>query len=372
MIWGIVPNSCYIQRVPKEFLGHVPMTISHVCRQWRTVAVGLPSLWTFLVITTTSYPEIFADFISRSKHRSFELKINLPDLVIEMCPSEHRARFWDTFRTLLKNIVRLRGLHVKSNNSILFILFNRLLKHVELPQLEFLSVHQVDPTARRFTLGPLLLNPSTFTKLSLMNVMIECDASRLAGLRSIALVNSSGTLLDQTQLPHSTYPAIPKEPVMTMVRELLIDTTSLVSTTNDNTPSFDASALRTLVLTRLCAQTEEAAHSVHRLFNFTLGQHLETLTCVSLDTRAFQIFLAMTSAGPTFPHLLYLSLKDVNAGDVTYRFLRAFPAVISFGIEDARPHGVMTYLLARELMPLLNCVHINGRTIPRARTPDRP
>ncbi|KAG6908919.1 hypothetical protein DXG01_002800 [Tephrocybe rancida] len=197
--------------------------------------------------------------------------------------------------------------------------------------------------------------------------MIECDASRLAGLRSIALVNSSGTLLDQTQLPHSTYPAIPKEPVMTKVRELTVDATSLVSTSNENTPSFDASALRTLVLARLSAHTEEAVHSIHRLFNFTFGQRLETLTCVSLDTRAFQIFLAMTSAGPIFPHMRSLFLKDVNVGDVSYRFLQAFPAVIAFKIEDARPHSIMTYLLARDIMPSLNYVHINGRTIPRPR-----
>ncbi|KAG6831283.1 hypothetical protein H0H87_005747 [Tephrocybe sp. NHM501043] len=378
----LAQNPCYVNRMPTEVLARVfealtqlcglslaiPLTISHVCHRWRTVVVNLSSQWTYITINTTRYVDVFTDLVSRSKQRFFVLEINLPSLNIEQCSVERQKEFRDTFFTIRKNITRLRGLQIASNNATLFLIFNKLLERVDYPELEILSIHQLDETARRYTLGPLKLNPHNLSRLALMNIMIECDASCLANLHSIRLVNSSGSFLNQKHLTHSTYPVIPRQPIMMNVRELIIDGMSLLPTDGDFTPSFRASALRTLYLMHISTNTPQALNSTQRLFDAVYSQRLESLTVMSLDKGAFRLFITMASGGQEakFPHVHNLVLGDVDVEDIGSQFLRAFPAVVSFKIYSASPpHNILGYLTVQQLMPLLKDLDINGRTIPR-------
>ncbi|KAG6863827.1 hypothetical protein C0991_002852, partial [Blastosporella zonata] len=350
----------------------VPITLSHVCNRWRAVILNMPSQWTFLEMHNTRYPEIFTDFISRSKRRLFVLTIKLPYLDTANGSIEDQKEFKETFSTLRKNIVRLRGLHVESNNATLFLIFNKLLKRVDFPQLQFLTIHQEAATARRYTLGPLALNPAHFTRLFLKNIMIECDAPCLAGLRMIRLINSSGSLLDQTRLIHPKYPQIPKEPIMMNLNELVVDGTYLIPATGEFTPSFRASSLRSLVLAHISTNTPQTLESVNLLFDITYSQRLESLVCVGLDTAAFRVFVRMTMASPEpkFPCVRNLVLADVDVGDVTASFLQSFPAIVSFTIHDTRPNKILLYLTAHQIMPLLHSLYIDGRRILRPRLPN--
>ncbi|KAG6850933.1 hypothetical protein C0991_009918, partial [Blastosporella zonata] len=48
-------------------------------------------------------------------------------------------------------IVCLRGLHVEFNNATLFLIFNKLLKCVDFPQLQFLAIYQADsPSSKHY------------------------------------------------------------------------------------------------------------------------------------------------------------------------------------------------------------------------------
>ncbi|KAG6830237.1 hypothetical protein H0H87_008794 [Tephrocybe sp. NHM501043] len=353
------------------------ITASHVCTRWRHIVIGTPSLWTILAIHTTRLPEVFADIVSRSENYCFKLNINLPSLDPGLLSDQGKLEFRATFKTLKRHVERLQTLHVEANNWTFFLIFNRYLYEASFPKLVELYLRQVDPTARRYTLGPVTFNPEVFTKIHLESIMIDCDASCLAGLRTVKLINSSGTFLNQRQLHHSTYPTIPQAPVMANIAKLFIGFTSLAPTIDGFLPSFYPPSLHALALAWISSSSAAAAEANRCLFHHTYSQNLRYLRCHSIDAVSFEIFLSPMKSlpphsPPRYPFLQRLVLVQVDLKAVNAHVLRSFPQVRSLTLVDLDPDPLLTLLLDTELMPVLHFITVfpaggHSTMIPRPR-----
>ncbi|KZV74338.1 hypothetical protein PENSPDRAFT_682124 [Peniophora sp. CONT] len=92
-------------------LGWIALT--HVCAEWRAVALDMPSLWA-QIITTFKTPDIARELASRACHRNLDLEIfngggrdPLFDIAIELAPDARSLSIWqdenddDAFRSTL-------------------------------------------------------------------------------------------------------------------------------------------------------------------------------------------------------------------------------------------------------------------------------
>ncbi|KAF8060698.1 hypothetical protein FPV67DRAFT_302858 [Lyophyllum atratum] len=344
-----------------------PMLVSHVCGRWRKVVIEMVSQWTHLEMCSTRCAEVFSDLLSRSRKFVFSLVIWLPALDIQRRPYAQQVEFRETFMALEKNISRLHYLYIRSNNATFCLIFNMLLKNVSFPVLESLVLDQVDPTTRRYHVGPVKFNPAVFHTLRMENIMIDCDASNLAGLRVVHLVNSAGTLLDQTQLTHSTYPLIPTAPAMPQLFDLKVDGTYLF-TSPAFTPSFESTSLRSLTLSRIQMSTitADAVDRVDRLLRMTYGNLLENLVLDSLDVPSFKcLVLRMASSLPRYFSVKQLSLAKVEMSIIDRNFMKAFPQVIRLNLIDVNASPILAFLEHPEFMPDLTHIRIDHKVVPR-------
>ncbi|KAG6828993.1 hypothetical protein H0H92_006065 [Tricholoma furcatifolium] len=373
---------CYIDRIPNETLAYIfdyvrsrpeplmkePLTLSHVCRRWRSIINTTTWQWTYLTLSNpVSHSEMFADFVSRSRHRPYSLNINLPSFDLDLYQKEQQNEFKKTFAILRKNVSRLKILNIVSNNPTLWTIFNKILKGVDAPLLESLRIHQVNPEAKRYTLAALNFNPAVFWKLTLLNVTVDADAPRFAGVHSLHLVNSAGSLLDQRQLRHSTYPAIPHQPVMMHLQQLLIDGTNMILTDELYAPSFLGSSLLYLLLKNISIYDNDSREATRRLFQVTYGPQLRELIIWNLDTESFQQFILLTISSPgiRYPHVQGLALYNVDFGDVPDLFLQAFPQVTELTLYGPRHELILGFLRDRTIMPLLLEIDVEGQLRPR-------
>ncbi|GLB36881.1 hypothetical protein LshimejAT787_0311680 [Lyophyllum shimeji] len=381
----------YVDHLPHEVLGEIfewircipcprileqqhkpfrmtPMLLSHVCSRWRRIVLGMTSQWTRLEMNSTTHPDVFAELLSRSKRLPFSLFITLPTLDIERCPDAKKVDFRETFTILKRNVPRLRSLQIRTNNATFFLIFNKFLRNVHFPRLELLSLEQVDPAVRRYNVGPVEFNPAIFRHLRLENIMIDCDATCLGGLRRVHLVNSAGTLLDQTQLMHSTYPVIPEAPAMPQLVELKVECTHLVPVRSHNTPSFRRGELRSLILSRISMPmvTDDALQRIDNLFHITYSPSLEILVLDRLDQPSFQRFvLRQQSIYPKFQSVNSLSLIDVDLSIVDHHFMRAFPRVTQLNLIAVNPQPMLALLQNPAYMPTLTLINIDHQSHPR-------
>ncbi|KAF7296838.1 Fatty acid hydroxylase [Mycena indigotica] len=83
-----------------------PMTLSHVCRRWRVVALACGSLWCSLVITYPTSPQQFTrvlTFLSRSKNYPLDILLDVrdPEWDFEQPETQHGFTIQD-MQTVLK------------------------------------------------------------------------------------------------------------------------------------------------------------------------------------------------------------------------------------------------------------------------------
>ncbi|KAG5651952.1 hypothetical protein H0H81_006801 [Sphagnurus paluster] len=391
-------SRCYIQATPNEILGEIfewlrhlprvkirplnngeppiptmisPMVVSHVCSRWRRVALGISSQWNYLELNSTRHPEVFTSLLARSHHNFFSLWISLPNLNIKYCSNEQQVEFRSTFRALKANVRRLRSLHMRSNNATFFLVFNKFL-NIYLPALRDLHLEQVERDAPRNHLGPLTFNPEVFESMHLENIMIECEAKCFAGLRVLHLINSSGTLLDQTQLEHSTYPLVPDGPAMMRLFELKIDNTNIIPTLPDSKPSFSHTTLRSLILANIRMPSDESV--LNRLFQMTYSPLLEYLALENLAPPVFNAFLLrLNTPYPKYVRVRCLSLTKINLSGVDISFMRAFTNVVVLNlISVTETQRLFGYLLDPALMPGLVNIRIDNSLHRRITVPPPP
>ncbi|KAF8060687.1 hypothetical protein FPV67DRAFT_1783739 [Lyophyllum atratum] len=340
-----------------------PMLVSHVCGRWRKVVIEMVSQWSHLEIYSTRCPEVFSDLLSRSKKSVFSLVIWLPTLDVKRRPDAQQVEFGETFKALKRNIPRVRYLHVRSNNATFSLIFNTLLKNVSFPVLDSLILDQAVPTIRRYNVGPVKFNPAVFHTLRMENITIDCDASNLAGLRVVHLVNSAGTLLDQTQLTHSTYPLIPTAPAIPQLLDLKID--GNLFTSASFTPSFRITSLRSLTLSRirLHAASDRDLECVLHMAYSTL---LENLVLDTFDTRSFRCLVERIASNlPKYFSVKQLSLAKVEMSIIDHNFMKAFPQVIRLNLIHGNPNRILAFLEHPEFMPNLTHISHNHKVVTR-------
>ncbi|KAG5641560.1 hypothetical protein DXG03_004773 [Asterophora parasitica] len=316
--------------------------------------------------------------MGRSKQLPVSLSIRLPTLDVERQTNDRKIEFRKTLETLRTHAQRIRYLYIQANNSTFMLFFNRFLNNVNFSALETLILEQVIADSRTYAVGPVVFNPAVFHTLRLENIMIECNAPCLAGLRVLHAIHTSGTILDHRQLTHATYPVIPEGPTMNNLRELIIDKTHIIQTHSQLTPSFSNASLRKLTLARIRVPTPEARTLILRLFHMTYSPLLENLVLETIEIDAFHIFVGFLTTSdpvPKFACVRRLALVNLQFDytpqmvEVLRMFLRAFPRVDELHLVAVSPAPVWLALVDTTLMPLLTSINTDHKRHPRMAPP---
>jgi hypothetical protein len=315
-------------RVPQQIV------LSHVCRHWRAVCHETSDLWTNIHINHTNHASIHQEILSRSRNKAITVTVNLPNhQSIDLWPEDRIASFTELFMAVRNHSARIRHLFLRSTNPTLRIIINNVFEDVELSSLEQLHVEQAGAQPVCF-FGPLVFNPAVFRKMTLIAAMVRCEAPCLSELESLNLHTSSGTLLDQEQLSHMSYPNVPAGPTMRNLRVLSIDATYPVVTDDRLTPSFNPLTLTQLSICNIqCPDaSERIAEAILRLFNIVcMAPGLQTLSLENLDHNTFSTFINVLSrvhqlsAMPAYPQVRNLRLVKVNTRLIARNFMEAFP-----------------------------------------------
>jgi hypothetical protein len=376
--------------------GTPPVVLSHVCDRWRRIVVALTASWATLAITHTRRPDILKEFLSRSNRRPLSLSIFLPFSGIELWPQPQRKDFIETFRTLHSFLPRTHTLLIYAPNPTLRIILNNAFKSAKFSSLASLTLVQhsqkFDGNDPLCFFGPLQFDPAVFTHLSLNRVMIDTPAPCLAGLRSLSLTRTSGSLLDHEQLIHPLYPSFIPAPAMPHLRELSIEATNLIVTNahanslQSITPSFSTTELDTLRFSRMKIPNDIAIPPTQRIFSMTWGPHIRHLILDHMTDEAMICFVEMLAPPPghhpihplpvpppnpnpnqfPVPRLHYGSVTKLTVINVKARFFcnqafaMAFPEISDlclFGVDNLR---AWDFLHNSRPWPRLSNVTVDG------------
>ncbi|RDB27218.1 hypothetical protein Hypma_004391 [Hypsizygus marmoreus] len=368
MIYAIPHSQPPIHAMPTELLseifdllshlspppgpGIIPsqITISHVCARWRRVITSISSQWTQLAITHTRHPDVLASFLTWSNTRPISVTIILPVSGVELWPAPRISEFKKTFKHLRKHTSRMQALRIESTTPTLRIiqrLFLPTKPPTPLPTLSYLHLTQTDSSAPLTAFGPLTLNPHTLTVLRLSGVSLLAPAPSLAGLRMLHLTNGPGSLLDQTQLTHPTYPLIPPGPAMPRLTHLHLYRTPPIPTGPPGvfTPSFDPALLVSVTLAHIRTPLDDEQDALIRLFELTgSSPHLRELTLIDFEPRAWAEYthwleLGLSLTVPRFASVRTLQLVGIHPGMVGVVLLLAFPGVVRFVVVSGVDAG---------------------------------
>ncbi|TFK62414.1 hypothetical protein BDN72DRAFT_882653 [Pluteus cervinus] len=142
-----------------------PLSISHVCRCWRRVALASTPLWSTLIFNDFEYPIYSSqDRISQCLERSRTHPLTLD---FKFGGAEQGEAFVEVLNLVLRHSTRWRYLYISTSNySSIAVLFYKL-QHLDVPILEHLSVNfypedgteaESDlPSRKRDTLEPSIL-----------------------------------------------------------------------------------------------------------------------------------------------------------------------------------------------------------------------
>jgi hypothetical protein len=152
-----------ISRLPNEVLAFIfkvvhqnIVTVSHVNQRWRSVALGLPSLWT--KIRTDQDPNEMAEYLNRSQPLSLAITINTFDKPCndDPCDDEHPFHdetFLPRLTMLIHHVSRWHSCHVKSSSSDKMVSILRYLEDLSAPRLTQLSIQLCDQYEYQMSLG---------------------------------------------------------------------------------------------------------------------------------------------------------------------------------------------------------------------------
>jgi len=341
------------------------LIISSVCRNWREVALGMPSIWTNISLRAARHPRILEQILSWSTHYHIDVRIDFNRQIFSTCDAE-APDFRDTFEAIVVHIKRLRRLAITARNPIIHAIVKHL-KNRTMPKLEHLELIQCDTGPVSF-FGPFLVNSDAFTSLRLVRTAATFgDASLLRGLRTLDLVESSGRFLDQSAHINHSFPVIPPLPCMYKLSRLSITDTELFVNANNPLvsikPAFIVSLLTHLTMSRIkVASSPDSMAAFIRLFNMTYNSGLEELCLDNIHDHALEILQQMIGAPyPKYPRLKSLTLSSLPIRDLRREFYLAFPAVETLTLREVDPSS---FFVAKtrdpHILPLLKRITFNG------------
>ena len=317
------------------------LLVSHVTSHWRDLAVNMPMLWTEIRITRFSKLEVLRNMLLRSQQCGLEILLHFP-MPIRALSARFRdsLRVRDTVIILASHISRWRRLSVIAGSETL----RQIMKYVTgvfIPRLESLELVQLH-TGPVSYYGPFLLDPAVFSSLRLERVTIHCARSSfLTGMRTLELIHSSGSILDEEALDSLDNPACNhfnverRSPTMSQLTRLNITATSIILPFH---PSFSASSLTSLKLANFPPTTPALRDSILHLFETLSTPILKNLEVEELDGFAWTAFVQSihTSDSPKYPGLRSLTLSSLQLHDVDVHFIQAFPSITHLRLISVR------------------------------------
>jgi hypothetical protein len=170
------PDSDSDHRLPFSVL------VSHVCRLWRSVAVGSPSFWTTISFSKRPPFERPKVWIDRSKPLPIDVFIN------------HQETMDEVFDIIVPHVTRWRELKVWVNkDTAMENVLTRLAQCASAPLLEILSVHHWNPEGYRpeSPLVPFHGNAPRLSYVALQDVVIDWSSPLFHDLVKFELSNEA-------------------------------------------------------------------------------------------------------------------------------------------------------------------------------------
>ncbi|KAJ7140396.1 hypothetical protein C8R46DRAFT_968713 [Mycena filopes] len=335
--------------------------LASVNHRWRELATGIPSLWTTIHINHDRQTAALGNILLRSKGLPLSICIRL---------DAFRYRFFteylEAIDTLLPHIARWRSLSITATNPVLHNIRNRIHNQL-MPGLEHFELVQSD-TGRIQHLGPFLFEPSVFRSLRLERTMMyAADASHLAGLTHIELVESSLAMLDEHKLLSLDYPTPePRPPSMLALQHLVLDASNPQKDGLPYSPAFAPAHLTAVSFARLAAPSMDLVHAVSRVFGTALSA--PGLRCVSvadLNGHALVMLLSVVRS-IAFPRLERLALAGIDTAGIDHKVFAAFGRGVRelvLARLDAGP--ILARLVDPTVFPGLERIELDGVIIPR-------
>ncbi|KAJ7510717.1 hypothetical protein B0H11DRAFT_1032100 [Mycena galericulata] len=337
---------------------HATASTNH---HWRKVAVGIPHLWTTIRMNHDRQISVLGDIISRSKNLPLNIHIRL---------DAFRYRFFTEYTeaidALLPHVARWRSLSIIATNPVLHNIRNRV-HRLSMPALEHLELVQSD-TGPIQHFGPFQFEPSVFRSLRLERTMIyAADATLLAGITHLELVESSLAMLDEHKLLSFEYPTLERPPSMTAVTHLVLDACNPASDGVPYSPAFSTAHLTSVSLSRLAAPSMDLVQALSHVYGTALAAPaLRTLAIADIAGHALVMLLAVVRAA-RFPPLTRLSFSGIDTAGIDDRIVRAFAnGVTELVLARLDPEPLFVLLADPSVWPALERLEVDGVAVPRA------
>ncbi|KAJ7092903.1 hypothetical protein B0H15DRAFT_832926 [Mycena belliarum] len=340
---------------------HPEVLVASITHHWREVALGMPSLWTTIHVNHDRQISVLRDIISRSQALPLDIHIRLDAFKYRFF-----TEYTEAIDVLLPHVARWRSLSLTATNPVLHTIRNRI-HRATLSALQRLELVQSD-TGQIQHLGPFNFEPSVFRVLRLERTMIyAADATLLAGLTHLELVDSSLAMLDEHKLLSLEYPTPePRPPSMTALTHLVLDASDPAPDGLPFSPAFSASHLTHVTLARLAAPSMDLVQALSHVFGTALtGPALVELSIAEIHGHALRMLLAVVRA-TRFPALRVLALTDIDTAGVDDAIMHAFgggPA--RFVLARLDPAPVFARLADPAVWPALERIELDGAEIAR-------
>ncbi|KAJ6575577.1 hypothetical protein DFH09DRAFT_1454900 [Mycena vulgaris] len=344
-----------------EESAHPELLLASITHRWRKVALGIPSLWTTVRINHDRQISALGDILLRSKTLPLNVYIRL-----EAFRYRFFTEYMEAIDALLPHIARWRSLSITATNPVLHKIRSRI-QRVEMPSLEHFELVQSD-TGDIQHLGPFVFEPSVFRSLRLVRTMMyAADATLLAGLTHIVLIESSLAMLDEHKLLSLEYPTPePRPPSMTALQHLILDASNPAKDGLPYSPAFSAAHLTTISFARLTAPSMDLVQALSRMYGTALAAPaLATLAIADIHGHALVMLLAVVRA-TRFPPLRRLALAGIDTAGIDDRVMGAFAAgVEELILEQLDAPPILTRLSDPSVFPALRRIEIDGAEIAR-------
>ncbi|KAJ7664861.1 hypothetical protein B0H17DRAFT_295672 [Mycena rosella] len=340
---------------------HPEFVVASITPHWRKVALGIPSLWTTVRVNHDRQISALGDILPRSKTLPLNVYIRL-----EAFKYRFFTEYIEAIDALLPHITRWRSLSITATNPVLYNIRNRI-QRLAMPALESFELIQSD-TGRIQHLGPFVFEPSVFRSLRVERTMIyAADATMLAGLTHIELVQSSLAMLDEHKLLSLEYPTPEQRaPSMTALQRLVLDASNPVPYGIPYSPAFSAAHLTSVCFTRLAAPSMDLVQALSHVYGTALAAPVLTeLTITEIHGHALVMLLAVVRA-TRFPTLRALTLADIDTAGIDDQVVHAFAggvAQLALARLDATP--ILTRLADPAVWPSLERIELDGAEVPR-------
>ncbi|KAJ7889004.1 hypothetical protein B0H13DRAFT_2041742 [Mycena leptocephala] len=348
-IFGYIQSSAEV--------AHPELIIASTTHHWREVALKIPSLWTTVRVNHDRQISVLGDILLRSQ--------NLPlDIYIRLETFKYRffTDYMEAVNLLIPHVARWRLLSVIAMNPVLHQISARI-HHLPMPALDHFELAQCD-SGKVQHFGPFVFEPSVFRTVRLERTMMyAADASLLAGLTSIELIDSSLALLDEHKLLSLAYPTTePRAPSMLAVQRIVLDGSHPAYDRGPAySPAFSPAHLTSLSIARLAAPTMDPVQALSRFYGTALSAPaLRTVSIADIHGHALVMLLSVVRA-MKFPPLERLTIADIDTAGIDDHVISAFPA----GVEElvlARldPAPLLGRLVSPSVWPTLSRIELDG------------